>query len=88
MLKKPKNLILDEATVRKDTKAEKSLQNAIERATGDKTTFIIAHRLSTIFNADRIVLISNSRILEQGTHKELIALKGAYFEMYSKFVGN
>lgn len=87
LLRDPKILILDEATARIDTKSEKMLQRAIERATGDKTTFVIAHRLSTIFNADRIVLISNSRILEQGTHQELIDKKGAYFEMYSKFIG-
>lgn len=88
LLRDPKILILDEATARIDTKSEKMLQSAISKATGERTTFIIAHRLSTIFNADNIVLISNSRILEQGTHKELIAKKGAYFEMYSKFVSS
>lgn len=88
LLRDPRILILDEATARIDTKSEKMLQEAITKATGDRTTFVIAHRLSTIFNADNIVLISNSKILEQGTHKELIKKKGAYFEMYSKFVGN
>ena len=87
LLRDPKILILDEATARIDTKSEEMLQSAISKATGGRTTFIIAHRLSTIFNADNIVLISNSKILEQGTHKELIAKKGAYFEMYSKFIG-
>jgi ATP-binding cassette subfamily B protein len=88
LLRDPKILILDEATARIDTKSEKMLQSAISKATGGRTTFIIAHRLSTIFNADNIVLISNSKILEQGTHKELINKKGAYYEMYSKFVGD
>jgi ATP-binding cassette, subfamily B, multidrug efflux pump len=87
LLRKPKILILDEATARIDTKSEKMLQSAIEKACKGKTTFIIAHRLSTIFNADQIILIKDNTILEKGTHKELLALKGLYFEMYSRFVG-
>ena len=87
LLRDPKILILDEATARIDTKSEKMLQRAIERASKDITTFVIAHRLSTIFNADKIILIKDNTILEQGTHEELIAQKGFYFDMYSKFVG-
>ncbi|KKQ14813.1 MAG: AbcB [candidate division WS6 bacterium GW2011_GWF1_36_8] len=87
LLRNPKILILDEATARIDTKSEKMLQNAIEKACEGKTTFIIAHRLSTIFNADQIILIKDNTILEKGSHKELLALKGLYFEMYSRFVG-
>ncbi|MBU1120170.1 ABC transporter ATP-binding protein/permease [Patescibacteria group bacterium] len=87
LLREPKILILDEATARIDTKSEKMLQNAIEKACEGKTTFIIAHRLSTIFNADQIILIKDNTILEKGTNKELLALKGLYFEMYSRFVG-
>ncbi len=87
LLREPKILILDEATARIDTKSEKMLQNAIEKACKGKTTFIIAHRLSTIFNADQIILIKDNTILEKGTHKELLSLKGLYFEMYSRFVG-
>lgn len=87
LLREPKILILDEATARIDTKSEKMLQSAIEKACKGKTTFIIAHRLSTIFNADQIILIKDNTILEKGTHKELLALKGLYFEMYSRFVG-
>ncbi len=87
LLRKPKVLILDEATARIDTKSEKMLQSAIEKATGGKTTFIIAHRLSTIFNADNIVLIKDHTILEIGTHKELLEKKGLYWEMYSRFIG-
>lgn len=87
LLRKPKILILDEATARIDTKSEKMLQGAIEKACAGKTTFIIAHRLSTIFNADQIILIKDNTILEKGNHKELLSLKGLYFEMYSRFVG-
>jgi ATP-binding cassette subfamily B protein len=87
LLRDPKILILDEATARIDTKSEKLLQTAIEKAMKGKTTFVIAHRLSTIFNANHIVLIKNNTILEQGNHEELMAKKGFYYEMYSKFSG-
>lgn len=85
LLRKPKVLILDEATSQIDTKSEKIVQKAIEKATKGKTSFIIAHRLSTIFNADLIVLIQDNKILEKGSHTELLKKKGKYFEMYSKF---
>lgn len=88
LLRDPKILILDEATARIDTKSEKLLQTAIEKAVKGKTTFVIAHRLSTIFNANHIILIKDNTILEQGNHKQLIAKKGFYYEMYSKFVGS
>ena len=88
LLRNPKILILDEATARIDTKSEKLLQVAIEKASKNKTTFVIAHRLSTIFNANHIILIKDNTILEQGNHKQLIDKKGFYYEMYSKFVGN
>ena len=88
LLREPKILILDEATARIDTKSEKLLQTAIEKAVERKTTFVIAHRLSTIFNADHIILIKDNTILEQGNHKELITKRGFYYEMYSKFIGD
>ncbi|HCC68173.1 TPA: hypothetical protein DEP90_03175 [Patescibacteria group bacterium] len=87
LLRDPKVLILDEATARIDTKSEKLLQTAIEKAVEGKTTFVIAHRLSTIFNSDYIILIKENTILEQGNHEQLIEKKGFYYEMYSKFVG-
>jgi ATP-binding cassette subfamily B protein len=87
LLRDPKILILDEATARIDTKSEKLLQKAIEKAVKGKTTFVIAHRLSTIFNANHIILIKDNTILEQGNHEDLIEKKGFYYEMYSKFVG-
>ena len=87
LLRDPKILVLDEATARIDTKSEKLLQTAIEKAVKGKTTFVIAHRLSTIFNANHIILIKDNTILEQGNHEQLIEKKGFYYEMYSKFVG-
>jgi len=85
LLRNPKILILDEATARIDTKSERMLQSAIEKASVGRTTFVIAHRLSTIFNADSIILIKENTILEKGTHKELLSKKGLYWEMYSHF---
>jgi ATP-binding cassette subfamily B protein len=88
ILRNPKILILDEATANIDTQSEKTIQKAIEIARKDKTTFIIAHRLSTVFNADKIILIQNNVILESGSHEELIAKQGKYYDIYSKFIGN
>lgn len=85
LLRDPRILILDEATSRIDTKSEKLIQRAIEKANSGRTSFIIAHRLSTIFSADKIILIQHNRIVESGTHQELLAQKGLYAEMYAKF---
>jgi len=87
MLRNPKILILDEATSNIDTKSEKIIQLAIEKARKGRTTFIIAHRLSTIFNADKIILIQNNTIAESGNHFELLEKKGIYYNIYAKFVG-
>ncbi|KUK84158.1 MAG: ABC transporter, ATP-binding/permease protein [Microgenomates bacterium 39_6] len=86
VLRKPKILILDEATSKIDTKSEKMIQKAMEKSTRGVTSFIVAHRLSTIFNADHILLIRDKSIIESGSHQELIKLKGEYYEMYSRFV--
>ena len=72
-------LILDEATSSVDTRTEKLIQKAMDRLMEGKTSFIIAHRLSTIRNADKIIVIENGEIIEQGNHKELLALKGYYY---------
>ena len=82
LLADPRILILDEATSSIDTKTEMALQKGLERLLAGRTSFIIAHRLSTIKNATRIMYIDGGRIIEQGTHEELLAKKGAYWNLY------
>ncbi|KAK9477925.1 P-loop containing nucleoside triphosphate hydrolase protein [Lipomyces japonicus] len=77
----PKILLLDEATSALDTKSEGVVQEALDRASKNRTTIVIAHRLSTIKDADKIVVMKRGEILEQGTHDELIAKKSEYFEL-------
>ena len=79
ILAKKEVLILDEATSSVDTHTEKLIQNAMDNLMKGKTSFIIAHRLSTIRNADKIIVIKNGEIIEQGIHEELLALKGYYY---------
>lgn len=83
ILADPKILILDEATSSIDTETERKIQHAIEKLLENRTSFIIAHRLSTIVNADQILVIRDGRIVEQGTHSELIRLKGYYYRLYT-----
>lgn len=83
LLADPKILILDEATSSIDTKTEMALQEGLERLLAGRTSFIIAHRLSTIKNASRIMYIDNGCIVEQGSHDELMELKGAYWNLYT-----
>jgi len=82
LLADPKVLILDEATSSIDTKTERALQLALERLLHGRTSFIIAHRLSTIKNAGRIFHISRGKINEEGSHEELMALKGDYYRLF------
>jgi len=82
LLADPRILILDEATSSVDTQTEIQIQTALEKLLNERTAFVIAHRLSTIVNADRILVIQHGQVVEQGTHQELMALKGAYFELY------
>ena len=82
LLADPRILILDEATSSVDTQTEQVIQRALARLFEGRTSFVIAHRLSTITNADRIVVIHDGRIVEQGTHEELLEKKGMYFELY------
>lgn len=82
LLADPAILVLDEATSSIDTITERVIQNAIETVIAGRTSFIIAHRLSTIVNADLILLVKDGKIIERGTHKELMAQKGDYHKLY------
>ena len=83
MLLNSKILILDEATSNVDTLTEINVQNAMKELMKNKTTFVIAHRLSTIKNADTILLLKNGRIIEKGTHEELMSLEKDYTKLYN-----
>jgi len=82
LLKDAPLLILDEATSALDTDSERYIQAALEELMKSRTTFVIAHRLSTIEKADRILVMENGRIIEQGSHTELLALEGRYSQLY------
>lgn len=84
----PAILILDEATSSVDTETEAIIQDAMETLKSGRTTFIIAHRLSTIKNADQILVLDRGAIVEKGSHDELMALRGKYYQMYKLQQGN
>ncbi len=83
VLANPKILILDEATSNLDTESEALIQKSLAKLTEGRTTFVIAHRLSTIRKANQILVIENGRIAEQGTHDELIAKEGRYYNLFT-----
>ena len=83
VVRNPKILILDEATSSLDSKTEKLVQKALEKLMKNRTTFIIAHRLSTIRLADKILVLKRGKIIEEGTHEELLGKRGAFFDLYS-----
>ncbi|MDI9513718.1 MAG: ATP-binding cassette domain-containing protein [Bacillota bacterium] len=83
ILSDPGMFILDEATSSVDTETEHLIQDALNKALEGRTSFIIAHRLSTIRSADRILVIDNGRIIEEGTHRQLIRRKGYYYRLYT-----
>jgi ATP-binding cassette subfamily B protein len=87
-LANPRILILDEATSSVDTRTEKLIQRAFEQLLEGRTSFVIAHRLSTIRNADVVLMIQDGLIVERGTHNDLLAQRGAYYDLYmSQFQG-
>ena len=83
MLLLPPMLILDEATSSIDTMTEIRIQKAFNKMMQGRTSFIVAHRLSTIKEADVILVMKDGNIIEQGSHKELLAEKGFYFNLYN-----
>ena len=81
LIKNPNIIILDEATSSIDSESEELVQNAIDKLMLNRTTFIVAHRLSTIEKCDLIVCMKNGKIVEQGTHQELLKNKNYYYDL-------
>jgi ATP-binding cassette subfamily B protein len=82
-LKNPAILIFDEATSALDSRSERAIQSELDRIAVGRTTLVIAHRLSTIMDADQILVMDGGRIIERGTHAELLASKGRYAAMWA-----
>ena len=83
IIHKPEVMILDEATANIDTETEILIQDSLHKLMNVGTMLIVAHRLSTIQHADKILVLDGGRIIEQGNHKELLANKGRYYELYN-----
>jgi subfamily B ATP-binding cassette protein MsbA len=81
VVKNPPILILDEATSSLDTESERLVQDAINKMMQNRTSIVIAHRLSTIRHADEIIVLQKGKIVERGTHDQLLGLKGYYFKL-------
>jgi ATP-binding cassette subfamily B protein len=83
-LARPRILILDEATSSVDTRTERLIQKALEELLSGRTSFVIAHRLSTIRHANQVLAIRDGQIIERGTHTELLAARGFYYDLYMR----
>jgi ATP-binding cassette subfamily B protein len=83
LLKNPRILIFDEATSALDSRAEKAIQAELGRIAQGRTTLVIAHRLSTVMDADQILVLAQGRVIERGTHRQLIEAQGEYARMWS-----
>ena len=83
LLKNPRILIFDEATSALDSRAEKAIQAELERVSQGRTTLVIAHRLSTVMDADQILVLARGRIVERGTHRQLLEFQGEYARMWA-----
>ena len=88
MVENPPMMILDEATSNVDTRAEQLIQEAFNKLTKGRTSFVIAHRLSTIRNANLILVMRDGNIVEQGAHEELLKKNGFYAELYNSQFAN
>lgn len=87
LLKDPPIMILDEATSAVDTGTESEIQIALETLRGKRTVFVVAHRLSTVVRADLICVVHEGRIVERGTHEELLKMEGRYKGLWMKQIG-
>lgn len=83
LLSDPRIVILDEATSSIDTESEKLIQNAIQTLLKDRTSFVVAHRLSTIVDADQILVLDHGKVMEKGTHQELMHMHGRYYDLFT-----
>lgn len=81
-MKAPQIVVLDEATAHLDSESEAAVQRALDHTMSTHTSIVIAHRLSTVRDADQILVVSDGRVVERGSHDELMALDGVYAELY------
>ena len=79
-------LILDEATSSVDTRTEKLIERGLDGLMKDRTVFVIAHRLSTVRNADAILVLENGRVVERGSHNDLLEQRGRYYQLYTNMI--
>jgi ATP-binding cassette subfamily B protein len=84
VLKDPPILVFDEATSALDSRTERLIQTALKRVSAGRTTLIIAHRLSTVVEADQILVLEQGRVIEHGRHRELLARRGSYAQMWAR----